>query len=105
MNLELWAWLYVIISEWALSEVGVVVWAWLSPRAAMRISFSLYKIAHSQWTPSVGLEIHAQICSRNKIFSRGPVRSRDLSPNSALSLFDVAIPGTMPVSTGHVIIT
>ncbi|XP_019854939.1 PREDICTED: uncharacterized protein LOC100631448 [Amphimedon queenslandica] len=63
----------------------------------MRVSVFLCKRASLNWPPCVGLEIHAQICSRDKIFSTGPVGSHDPSPNSSLSLFDVAIPGTMPV--------
>ena len=51
-----------------------------------------------KWLSSVGLEIHAQIASRTKIFSDGPARARDAPPNSAVSWFDVALPGTMPVS-------
>lgn len=82
----------------------MAIWAWLIPRVNMRVS-TLCRIPSLNWSPCVGLEIHAQICSRDKIFSIGPVGSRDPIPNSALSLFDVAIPGTMPVSIGHVILT
>lgn len=56
----------------------------------------------NSWLPSVGLEIHAQIISNTKIFSQGPARLRDSLSNSTLALFDIAIPGTLPVSGGHV---
>ena len=59
----------------------------------MRISSTRLK-----WLSSVGLEIHAQIASKSKIFSDGPSRTRDSLPNGAVSWFDVALPGTMPVS-------
>eukprot|EP01041_Mallomonas_annulata_P000961 gene961-1862_t len=45
----------------------------------------------------IGLEIHAQILCESKLFSRSPSSiSSDVSPNSCVSLFDVAIPGTLP---------
>lgn len=48
------------------------------------------------WKPTVGLEIHAQINSNSKLFSAAPVDFA--SPvNTCVSLFDCAIPGTMPV--------
>ena len=63
-------------------------WEWM-----MRLSFfSCYS-----WVSAVGLEIHAQISSQTKIFSESTTRSNDASPNSCVSLFDIAIPGTLPV--------
>ncbi|XP_032688294.1 glutamyl-tRNA(Gln) amidotransferase subunit B, mitochondrial isoform X2 [Odontomachus brunneus] len=49
-----------------------------------------------QWKPTVGLEIHAQIATKSKLFSNA---STDfLSPlNSNVSFFDCATPGTLPV--------
>ena len=50
------------------------------------------------WLPAVGLEIHAQILSRSKIFSQGDaIWSRERQPNTSLALFDLALPGAMPV--------
>ncbi|CAL8089243.1 unnamed protein product [Calicophoron daubneyi] len=46
--------------------------------------------------PVVGLEIHAQISSKSKLFSRAPYCFGS-PPNSQLALLDVAIPGSMPV--------
>eukprot|EP00118_Oscarella_pearsei_P029085 m.3611 g.3611 ORF g.3611 m.3611 type:complete len:516 (+) comp9629_c0_seq1:29-1576(+) len=48
------------------------------------------------WKSIVGLEIHAQILSPFKIFSRAP-SSFDSLPNTTVQLFDVAIPGSLPV--------
>ena len=52
----------------------------------------------ARWLPTVGLEIHAQILSRSKLFSDGSTESRNKPPNTTVSLFDVALPGTLPVS-------
>ena len=51
---------------------------------------------HLEWKPSVGLEIHAQISTESKLFSGGPTGFNH-SVNSCVSLFDCAVPGTMPV--------
>lgn len=45
---------------------------------------------------NIGLEIHAQLASRTKLFSSAPVLD-DAPPNTAVDIFDCAIPGTMPV--------
>uniref|UniRef100_A0A914US36 Aspartyl/Glutamyl-tRNA(Gln) amidotransferase subunit B/E catalytic domain-containing protein n=1 Tax=Plectus sambesii TaxID=2011161 RepID=A0A914US36_9BILA len=50
----------------------------------------------SGWEAVIGLEIHAQIASRSKLFS-GAATDFDCSVNSAVSLFDCASPGTLPV--------
>ncbi|XP_019717936.1 glutamyl-tRNA(Gln) amidotransferase subunit B, mitochondrial [Hippocampus comes] len=44
----------------------------------------------------VGLEIHAQIHSRTKMFSGSAVRFLS-PPNSLVSFFDASLPGTLPV--------
>ena len=52
------------------------------------------------WEVVVGLEIHAQIVSRTKLFSAASAvagKAGSLAPpNSACALFDVAHPGTLP---------
>ncbi|XP_048263599.1 glutamyl-tRNA(Gln) amidotransferase subunit B, mitochondrial isoform X3 [Bombus terrestris] len=53
---------------------------------------------HLEWKPSVGLEIHAQISTESKLFSGGPTGFNH-SVNSCVSLFDCAVPGTMPVKS------
>ena len=52
----------------------------------------------NKWLPSVGLEIHAQIISSYKLFSEGAVDVLNRKPNTNIALFDVAIPGTLPVN-------
>ncbi|CAL7936272.1 unnamed protein product [Xylocopa violacea] len=49
-----------------------------------------------QWKPTVGLEIHAQISTKSKLFS-GASTNFNSPINSCVSLFDCAIPGTMPI--------
>lgn len=49
------------------------------------------------WEGVVGLEIHAQIASKSKLFCRAPVNPT-APPNSCLGAFDSAHPGTLPVS-------
>lgn len=44
--------------------------------------------------PKIGLEVHAQLKLKSKLFSRGS--SNQVVPNSKLDLLDVAIPGTLP---------
>ena len=58
-----------------------------------------------RWIPTIGLEIHAQIASTCKIFSGGAARLRNVQPNSTIALFDVAIPGTLPVGCTFSIFT
>lgn len=44
----------------------------------------------------VGLEIHAQITSTSKLFSQAGTEF-GMPVNTNVSLFDAAIPGTLPV--------
>lgn len=44
----------------------------------------------------MGLEIHAQLQSKSKLFSAAGNRF-DSSANTQVALFDAAIPGTLPV--------
>lgn len=48
------------------------------------------------WESAVGLEVHAQIDTKTKIFSRAPV-SYGAPVNTQVDIFDAAIPGTLPV--------
>ncbi|OQV22134.1 Glutamyl-tRNA(Gln) amidotransferase subunit B, mitochondrial [Hypsibius exemplaris] len=50
----------------------------------------------SEWIGVVGLEIHAQIKSKSKLFS-GSATSFAAPTNTQVSLFDCATPGTLPV--------
>ncbi|KAF0689323.1 Aste57867_19219 [Aphanomyces stellatus] len=51
----------------------------------------------SKWEVCIGLEIHAQIQSLSKLFSGASAASKAaLVPNSRVSFFDAALPGTLP---------
>lgn len=54
----------------------------------------------TQWAVTIGLEIHAQIRCKSKLFSRACTPSSSSAsslPNGNVSLFDAAYPGTLPV--------
>jgi len=48
------------------------------------------------WQPVIGLEIHAQLSTRSKLFS-GASTAYGAEPNTQAALLDVALPGTLPV--------
>lgn len=50
----------------------------------------------STWRGVVGLEIHAQVSSKSKLFS-GASTAYGAPANSQVSFFDAALPGTLPV--------
>ncbi|XP_063830594.1 glutamyl-tRNA(Gln) amidotransferase subunit B, mitochondrial [Ostrinia nubilalis] len=52
--------------------------------------------AEKQWQSVVGLEVHAQLSSESKLFS-GAENTFGGLVNNCVSLFDAAIPGTLPV--------
>ncbi|XP_075947536.1 glutamyl-tRNA(Gln) amidotransferase subunit B, mitochondrial [Anarhichas minor] len=54
------------------------------------------KSAPQQLVGVVGLEVHAQINSKTKLFSGSPV-GFSAPPNSLVSPFDASLPGTLPV--------
>lgn len=49
-----------------------------------------------QWEPVIGLEIHAQLATRSKIFS-GAATAYGASPNSQACAIDLGMPGVLPV--------
>ncbi|KAF0852578.1 mitochondrial glutamyl-tRNA (Gln) amidotransferase B subunit (GatB/YqeY) [Andalucia godoyi] len=53
-----------------------------------------------KWDVVIGIEVHAQILSRTKLFSRSPL-SVTSAANENVSLFDAAIPGTLPRTNMH----
>ena len=59
-------------------------------------SNDLIRGATGDWEVVVGLEVHAQIASRAKLFS-GAASAFGAAPNSHVSLFDAAMPGMLPV--------
>ncbi|KAF9006723.1 GatB/GatE catalytic domain-containing protein [Cyathus striatus] len=48
------------------------------------------------WQVVIGIETHAQIKSRHKLFSDSLTSTPDSPPNTHLSPFDAAFPGTLP---------
>lgn len=49
-----------------------------------------------QWEVVIGLEVHAQLSTRSKIFSGAPT-AYGAAPNSQASAVDIALPGVLPV--------
>src|ERR1700759_2234694 len=64
--------------------------------ATDRASAKLIKGATGDWEVIVGLEVHAQVTSRSKLFS-GSSTAFGGEPNSHVSLVDAAMPGMLPV--------
>ncbi|KAL1962076.1 hypothetical protein VTN77DRAFT_604 [Rasamsonia byssochlamydoides] len=50
---------------------------------------------HEGWELTVGIEIHAQLNTEAKLFSRAPTSTSDV-PNTNVALFDLAFPGSQP---------
>ncbi|MDR1475936.1 MAG: Asp-tRNA(Asn)/Glu-tRNA(Gln) amidotransferase subunit GatB [Holosporales bacterium] len=48
------------------------------------------------WEIVIGLEVHAQIATKSKLFSCSPTEFGS-DPNSQVSFYDAAMPGTLPV--------
>ena len=51
------------------------------------------------WEIVIGLEIHAQLATKSKIFS-GASTTYGATPNSQASLVDLGYPGVLPVLNG-----
>lgn len=62
------------------------------------MSESTYRIqgATGEWEVVIGLEVHAQVTSKAKLFS-GAATAFGAEPNSQVSLIDAAMPGMLPV--------
>ena len=65
---------------------------------------SNYRIrgATGDWEVVIGLEVHAQVTSKAKLFS-GASTEFGAEPNSQVSLVDAAMPGMLPVPNGECI--
>ena len=65
---------------------------------------STYRIqgATGEWEVVIGLEVHAQVVSKSKLFS-GAAASFGAEPNTQVSLVDAAMPGMLPVLNGECI--
>jgi aspartyl-tRNA(Asn)/glutamyl-tRNA(Gln) amidotransferase subunit B len=59
-------------------------------------SANLIKGASGDWEMVIGLEVHAQVTSKSKLFS-GASTEFGGAPNSHVSLVDAAMPGMLPV--------
>ena len=55
-----------------------------------------------EWEVVIGLEIHAQLATRSKIFS-GSSTAYGAQPNSQANLVDLGYPGVLPVLNGEVV--
>jgi aspartyl-tRNA(Asn)/glutamyl-tRNA(Gln) amidotransferase subunit B len=66
------------------------------------VVMSSYRIqgATGAWEVVIGLEVHAQITSKAKLFS-GASTEFGAEPNSQVSLVDAAMPGMLPVLNGE----
>src|SRR5712671_2706244 len=60
----------------------------------------LIKGATGDWEVVIGMEVHAQVTSKSKLFS-GASTEFGGAPNSHVSLVDAAMPGMLPVINGH----
>ena len=56
--------------------------------------------ATGDWEMVIGLEVHAQVSSKAKLFS-GAATAFGAAPNSQVSLVDAAMPGMLPVINGY----
>src|SRR6267154_3882718 len=54
------------------------------------------------WEVVIGLEIHAQLATKSKIFS-GAATAYGAAPNSQASLVDLGYPGVLPVLNGEAV--
>src|SRR5437588_7039505 len=59
-------------------------------------SSKLIRGATGEWEVVIGMEVHAQVASRAKLFS-GAATEFGGAPNSHVSLVDAAMPGMLPV--------
>jgi aspartyl-tRNA(Asn)/glutamyl-tRNA(Gln) amidotransferase subunit B len=60
----------------------------------------LIKGKTGDWEMVIGLEVHAQVTGKSKLFS-GAATAFGAAPNSQVSLVDAAMPGMLPVLNGH----
>ena len=56
----------------------------------------------SDWEVVIGLEIHAQLATKSKIFSNSST-AYGAPPNTQASLVDLGFPGTLPVLNAHAV--
>lgn len=62
----------------------------------------IYHGATGDWEVVIGMEVHAQVASKAKLFS-GAATAFGAEPNTQVSLVDAAMPGMLPVLNGFCI--
>jgi aspartyl-tRNA(Asn)/glutamyl-tRNA(Gln) amidotransferase subunit B len=60
------------------------------------------EINNTDWETVIGLEIHAQLSTRSKIFSSSPT-AYGAPPNAQANLVDLGYPGVLPVLNGEAV--
>eukprot|EP00899_Mesostigma_viride_P000981 jgi/Mesvir1/10884/Mv18853-RA.1 len=80
-------WAAPCLLRWPCSDTAVHATASFATAAKSAIPADLEVV--------VGVELHVQINSATKLFSRAPAQA-NLPPNTAVSVFDAALPGTLP---------
>src|SRR5690606_12673180 len=69
----------------------------LAPEGAGRLRGGVRMSAHDmEWETVIGLEIHAQLATKTKIFSGSPT-AYGAEPNTQADLVDLGYPGVLPV--------
>jgi aspartyl-tRNA(Asn)/glutamyl-tRNA(Gln) amidotransferase subunit B len=63
---------------------------------------SLIEGRSGQWETVIGLEVHAQVVAKAKLFS-GAATAFGAAPNTQVSTVDAAFPGMLPVINRHVV--
>uniref|UniRef100_A0A182MJV3 Glutamyl-tRNA(Gln) amidotransferase subunit B, mitochondrial n=1 Tax=Anopheles culicifacies TaxID=139723 RepID=A0A182MJV3_9DIPT len=67
-------------------------------KSVIHFNLSTFSIStrRTKWKSVIGLEVHAQLNTKSKLFS-GARATFGAAPNSCVALFDASIPGTLPV--------
>ncbi|KAK6016165.1 PET112 family, region, partial [Ostertagia ostertagi] len=65
-------------------------------RITRRKVSQLAQLSREEFQPVIGLEVHVQLNTKTKLFSRAPCTD-DATPNSQIAAFDMATPGTLPM--------
>jgi len=65
-----------------------------------RRSTKLLQGTSGPWEVVIGMEVHAQVSSKSKLFS-GAATAFGAEPNTQVSLVDAAMPGMLPVINGY----
>ncbi|MFP4313733.1 MAG: Asp-tRNA(Asn)/Glu-tRNA(Gln) amidotransferase subunit GatB [Alphaproteobacteria bacterium] len=66
------------------------------------MAHALIKGETGEWEIVIGMEVHAQVIAKSKLFS-GASTKFGAEPNSQVSLVDAAMPGMLPVLNGYVV--